>query len=217
MYTDPKLRYRLITNGVDTFTDAELVSLLLNEGPSDDGLDAAKGLIQKFGGFAQLARLTLPELVSSSGIGELRAMRIIAAMEIGRRSSRPDHRALNFSDAPTVAKYAQALLRDATEEHFLVLLLDRAGQLLVERIIAIGGIGSMIVDPKVLFREALVHHSSAMIICHNHPSGSLTPSEQDIALTRKLQQGAKLLEMNILDHLIVSYKGYYSFAEQSLM
>jgi DNA repair protein RadC len=217
MYTDNNLRQRLVTKGVDAFTDSEVLSLLLSEGPTDDGLAIAEKLVLTHGSLRELARLGLAELLASMNIGERRAMRIIAAGELGRRSTRPEHRTINFSDAASVASYAQPLLRDATEEHFLVLLLDRAGQLIVERIIAKGGVSAMVVDPKVLFREALVHKASAIIICHNHPSGNLKPSEQDVAITQKLKEGARLLEISLLDHLIVSYKGFYSFAEQGLL
>lgn len=210
-------RPRIIQQGLGALTDAELLDLLLSHPPTDASLAALRRLLKWAGSLQGLARRDWVEIIRQEGMGERKALQILAAFEIGRRATRHDTRQLNFSRADQVAAHLQAMLRDATQEQLVVLSLDRAGQLLSERVVFVGGVSSTIVDPKVVFQIVLAAQASAFIVCHNHPSGNYAPSEHDFAITNLLMKGARLLELQMLDHIIVSYKGYYSFAEQGML
>lgn len=210
-------RTRIIQHGTASLTDAELLDVLLSAEPTDATLAGLRRLVQWSGSLQGLARRTLAELAHREGISERKALQLLAAFELGRRATRADSRQLKFGNAKEVAAYVQPLLRDATQEQLLVLLLDRAGQLLAERIVFVGGVTSTVVDPKVIFQVVLAEKAAAFLVCHNHPSGNLSPSDHDIAITERLKGGAQLLDLQLLDHLIVSYKGYFSFQEQGLL
>lgn len=211
-------RTRIIQEGIETLTDAELLDLLLNPGGlSEEGLAACREVLAWGGSLQGLACRSWTEIGRQAGMGERKALQIATLFELARRSARTDARTIDFRDARQVASYLQPLLRDALQEQLLLLLLDRAGQLLAERVVFVGGVTQTVVDPKVIFHTLLTERASAFIICHNHPSGTVIPSEHDIAITRRLQEGARLLDFQLVDHLIVSYKGYYSFADNHLL
>ena len=213
-------REKLLLKGTSALSDAELIAILLGTGTASmSAVDVAKSMLQQAGNnLDDLARFTVKDLMKIKGIGEAKAIAIVSALELGRR--RKDS---GTSDRPKIAvsKDAYDLLRgdlmDIPHEEFWVLLLNRANRLIKKQKISLGGVHGTVADPKIIFKTALEELASGIIVAHNHPSGNLAPSQQDIDLTRKLKEAGKLLEIQLLDHLIVAEKQYYSFADEGLL
>lgn len=213
-------REKLLLKGTAALSDAELIAILLGTGTASmSAVDVAKSMLQQAGNnLDDLARFTVKDLMKIKGIGEAKAIAIVSALELGRR--RKDSGA---TDRPKIAvsKDAYDLLRgdliDIPHEEFWVLLLNRANRVIKKHKISLGGVHGTVADPKIIFKTALEELASGIIVAHNHPSGNLTPSQQDIDLTRKLKEAGKLLEIQLLDHLIVAGKQYYSFADEGLL
>jgi DNA repair protein RadC len=157
-------------------------------------------------------------MMKIKGIGEAKAITIAAALEIGRR-----RQALNFLEKEIItssrdaANYLQALLRDQLREVFAVLFLNRANKINHFEIVSEGGITGTVADPRIILKKALEQDAVSLILCHNHPSGSLKPSKADEELTKKIKEAAHYFDIKILDHVIVSEAGYYSFADEGIL
>lgn len=205
--------------GANALSDAELLAVLITHGSTAcKAVQIAQEMLQKCGDLMGLNRLTTWELAAQPGVGRRKAALLIAATELGRRRHTMDVRY-----RPQVATSAhaydllRAVLQDLPHEEFWLLLLDR-GNRLIERVrISQGGLHGTVADPKLIFKAALDRRASTVILAHNHPSGQLRPSEEDIRLTRKLVDGSKLLDISVADHLIVVQTGYYSFADNGTL
>ncbi|HTF05587.1 MAG TPA: DNA repair protein RadC, partial [Bacteroidia bacterium] len=182
-------------------------------------VDLCKRILSDYGNnLDALARGTVSELKKYRGMGEAKAITIAAAMELGRRRAAVPTEGNNSITGSEVAwKLIAPVLSDLAHEEFWVLLLNRANTVTRKEIISKGGMNSTVVDPKIVFRVALEHGASGVILCHNHPSGSVKPSEQDLRLTRRLMEGANILDISLLDHIIVGAKTYFSFADDGLL
>lgn len=213
-------REKLLLKGTAALTDAELIAILLGTGTaSTSAVDLAKSILQSVGNnLDDLARLTVKDLMKIKGIGEAKAITIISALELGRRRKETDS-----SEKPKVSKSGDAFdllkgnLMDKAHEEFWILLLNRSNRLIKMQQISLGGVHGTVADPKIIFKIALEELASGIIVAHNHPSGNLAPSQQDIELTKKLKESGKLLEITVADHLIISGKKYYSFADEGMM
>ena len=213
---DDRPRERLLARGVKALSDAELVAILIRSGtPTDSALDLARIILRQAGNdLHKLAGLGVNELMRIHGVGEAKAMSIVAALELGQR-----RRDLNVSQRPLIVdsrsafELLQPVLGDLPYEEFWLLLLDRGNRLSNRYQVSQGGMHGTVADPKRIFKEALDQRASAVILCHNHPSGQLRPSTEDIMLTRKLVEGGRFLDIVVQDHLIVTSSGYYSFAD----
>lgn len=214
-------REKLRQQGRRTLSDAELLAIIISSG---NKLETAVDISKKILGFcshdlSRLAKMSVKELSAFRGIGEAKAAFIVAALELGRR--RKYHES---GQAPThirTAKAAYEIFRtqliDLNHEEFWMLLLNNAHRMIACTQVSSGGRSMTIVDPKIVFKIALEHHATAIIVAHNHPSGNLSASQQDISLTKKLVYAGKLLELPVLDHLIVSESGYLSMADEGLL
>lgn len=202
--------------GTGALSDAELIAILIGTGTTKiTAVELARQMLQHVNNdLHSLARLTVKDLMKIKGIGEAKAITIVAALELGRR-----RKELEPEAKPKIAssKDAFELLRgdlmDLPKEEFWVLLLNRANRVITKRRISEGGVSGTVADPKIIFKLALEELASGVIVAHNHPSGNLSASQQDIDLTRKLKEGGKLLEIQLLDHIIVAGTRYYSFAD----
>lgn len=207
---------KLNRSGTASLTDGELLSLMLAPAQPQlapqEMLTLVRNLLLRYGSLDRVARLPQPTLVAS-GLTEAAAQVLIASFELGRRRLQAEARHLPLTNAAAVAAYVKPLLADQVQESCVVLYLNRANQLMAERILAVGGVSGVLIDPKLVFREAVSLPASAVVLCHNHPSGSLQPSAADIDITVKLKAAGKLLDIELLDHLVISYRGFYSFAE----
>ncbi len=213
-------REKLTLKGTSALTDAELISLLLGSGTkSISTVELGKTiLLHANNNLHQLARMTIKDLMKINGIGQTKAMTIVAALELGRR-----RRDLLSEDRPKVSKSMDAYemlkanLIDIPHEEFWILLLNRANRLMRKYQVSQGGVAGTVADPKIIFKIALNELASGIILAHNHPSGNLTPSQADIDLTKKLAAGARLLEIQVLDHIILAGQKYFSFADEGLI
>jgi DNA repair protein RadC len=213
-------REKLLLKGTSALTDAELIAILIGTGTTSlSAVDLAKNLLQHSNNsLDDLARFTVKDLMKIKGIGEAKAITIISALELGRR-----RKEINTTERPKIngSKDAYELVKgdlmDLPHEEFWVIMLNRANRLLKKHQISLGGVHGTVADPKIIFKTALESLASGIIVAHNHPSGNLTPSQQDIDLTKKLKEAGKLLEIQLLDHVIIASKNYFSFADEGLM
>jgi DNA repair protein RadC len=213
-------RERLMAQGAKALSDAELVAILIRSGtPSLTALELAKHLLgEAKNDLNRLAGLTPADLMKRKGIGEAKALSIVAALELGmRRRSAVQQERPRLSTSAQVHEEVRSMLADLPHEEFWLVLMDRGLRLIETLAVSRGGIHGTVADPKVIFRKALERGASCMVLCHNHPSGQLRPSEEDIKLTRKLVEGGRLMDILVQDHLIVTDRGYYSFADNGQM
>jgi len=217
---DDQPREKLRSRGAQLLTDSELIAILIVKGtPKRNAVDLARDVL-KLGkdNLAELGKLPVKELMKVSGIGLTKAITIAAALEIGRRreaSVAIDK--LTVRSSKEIATYIKSFLRDLNNEVFGVVFLNRANKVKHYEVISIGGITGTVADPRVIFKKALAADAVGIILFHNHPSGNLQPSKADEELTKKIVQAATLFDIRILDHIIVSEYGYFSFADEGLL
>ncbi|MBP9103249.1 MAG: DNA repair protein RadC [Chitinophagaceae bacterium] len=217
---DDRPREKLLTKGAENLSDSELLAILiLNGNKEKTAVDLAKEVL-KLGkdNLVELGKLSLTDLMKIKGIGEAKAIAIAAALELGRRrqSSAPLGKPV-VQTSRDIADYLKTKLKDYRHEVFAVLYLNRANKINHFEIISEGGITGTVADPRVILRMALEKDAINIILCHNHPSGSLKPSRADEQLTTKIKEAAKFLDITVLDHVIVSEDGHFSFADEGLI
>lgn len=213
-------REKLLIKGTSVLSDAELVAILLGTGTATiSAVELAKHVLQTVdNNLHDLARLSAKDLMKVKGIGEAKAITIIAAMELGRRRRDVDPEAKpKITGSRDVFEILKAHLLDIHHEEFWVLLLNRANRVIKKQQISQGGVAGTVADPKIIFKVALAELASGIILAHNHPSGNLTASQADIDLTKKLKEAGKLLEIEVLDHVIVAGQKYFSFADEGIL
>jgi|SRR5690554_4599903 len=217
---DDRPREKLLLKGRHALSDAELIAILIGSGTRDiTAVDLSKEILKTYDNkLNNLGRLQIEDLKKFKGIGEAKAITIIAALELGRRRrEEPKHKNPRITSSKDAYDVISPQLSDIDHEEFWILLLSRSHEVKDKICISRGGISGTVVDQRLIFKPALEKLASAIILCHNHPSGTLYPSEQDKMLTKKLVASSKLLEIPILDHLIYTDAGYFSFADEGLM
>ena len=205
-----------MSKGAQALTNAELLAILIGSGSGDD---SAVSLMQKvlasYGdSLDRVGRLSVEELCHFKGIGPAKAITILAACELGRRRAVEQPERRQVRSAAQVYDYFYPLMRDLPVEEFHVLLLNQSATVIDSVRIGVGGLTETVVDVRVILREALLKRATALILCHNHPSGNLRPSAHDDRLTRQVQEAARLLNLNLADHVIFTDNGYYSYADE---
>ena len=213
-------REKLLNKGKSYLTDAELLGILIATGTKSlSAIDLARSVLQEFNhDLNAIARLDARELQRIKGIGKAKAIAIISAFELGRRRNEiAPNRKFKITSSSDVYKLMRPVLLDQPTEYFWVILLNRANQVLKKMAISKGGVSGTLADPKVIFKYALDNLASAIILVHNHPSGTLKPSEADIRLTKQLKLSGKLLEIPVLDHLIFTDESYFSFTDEGIL
>jgi DNA repair protein RadC len=218
---DDRPREKLIARGPQALSDSELLALLIPGSIWNNALEQARLILKNSqDNLLELGKRTVRDLVKMKikGFGETKATAVVAAIELGRRRQialAQDRQII--SDTKTAAAYLHPLLADYPHERFGVMYLDQSGGLKHFGILSQGGITATIVDPRLIFKKALEENAVSIIISHNHPSGSLQPSKADEVLTKKIKEGASLLDIRLLDHIIVGDRGYFSFANEGLL
>ena len=213
-------REKLLLKGKHVLTDAELIAILISSGNAEEtAVELSKRVLSTMeNNLNELGKQSVHDLMKFKGIGEAKAISIIAAMELGRRRKPEDkikrEQIITSKDAVDIF---QPLLGDKSHEEFWILFLNRANVVTGKQAVSSGGMTGTVVDPKMVFKAALDAKAVGIILCHNHPSGNVKPSQQDIDLTKKLSAAGKLMEIAVLDHLIVAQSSYYSFADEGLM
>lgn len=206
----------MASKGASALSNAELLAILIGSGNSDD---SAVALMQKVltscsDSLATLSRRSVQELCAFKGIGPAKAITILAACELGRRRAHERTERVCITTSQQVFEYFQPLCRDLPTEEGHVLLLNNAAKVIDNIRVSSGGQSATVIDVREVLREALLRRATAMILVHNHPSGSVRPSVQDNELTRQLAAAAKTMSINLLDHVIVGDDSYYSYADE---
>ena len=213
-------REKLLAKGTPVLSDAELVALLLGTGTTTvSAVELAKRVLQTVdNSLHDLGRLSVNDLMKVKGIGQAKAITIIAALELGRRRKDcEEEEKPRISGSRDGFNILKSHLQDIHHEEFWVLLLNRANRLIKKQQVSQGGVAGTVADPKIIFKQALAELASGIILAHNHPSGNLTASQADIDLTKKIKEAGKLLEIQVLDHLIISGQKYFSFADEGIL
>jgi DNA repair protein RadC len=217
---DDRPREKLLLNGAATLSDSELLAILIHNGSKEKtAVDLAKDILKlSKDNLSELGKLSVKELTKVKGIGEAKAVTISAALELGRRRQTTGSLQKKIITASNdIADYLMAKLKDYRHEVFAVIYLNRANKINHFEIVSEGGITGTVADPRIILKKALEEDAVSIILCHNHPSGSLKPSRADEDLTHKIKEAAKYFDIRVLDHMIVSDAGYFSFADEGLL
>ena len=217
---DDRPREKLTLKGKTALSDAELLAIIIGSGTRNkSAVELSKEILSSFGNnLSEFSRVQISDLLKFNGIGEAKAINIIAALELGRRrqgSETPSK--LKVVGAAMVYQHLKPFLGDLNHEEFYLIMLNHANEIIHTKQVSKGGMSSTIVDGKIIFNMALTFQASAIIVSHNHPSGNLNPSSQDLQLTKSLHEFGKYIDLPLLDHIIFTDNGYFSFAEQSLL
>jgi DNA repair protein RadC len=213
-------REKLLLKGKSALSDAELIAVLIGSGTrSLSAVDVGKLILASAkNNLNELAKFSVKDLKKIKGIGEAKAISIVCALELGRRRKENEFREkFQISCSNDIYQLMKPDLMDLQKEEFWVLLLNRANRLIKKEQISSGGVSGTVADPKIIFKAALDQYASSLILVHNHPSGNLKPSQQDVNLTKKMKEAGKLLEIPVLDHIIFGDQGYLSFADEGLL
>lgn len=217
---DDRPRERLMAQGPQALSDAELLAILIRTGtPKMNALEMGREVLRASGNdLGRLGRMSVADLMKTHGMGEAKAITIAAALELGRRRrEEPNAQRRLIATSIDAFEELRPMLTDLPHEQFWLLVLDRGNRVTDKCMVSDGGMHGTVADPKRIFKEALDRRAAGIVLAHNHPSGQLKPSAEDIALTRKLVDGARLLEIAVQDHVIVTDTGYFSFADNGML
>lgn len=217
---DDRPREKMILKGRRALSDAELLAILIGSGTREkSAVELSKEILENSNNnLFEFGKITLSDLCKHKGIGEAKAITILAALELARRKQehQPEER-VQIKSSSQVYQLIRPIYADLILEEFHILLLNRANEVIRIAHVSTGGLSGTLVDPKVVFKLAIDSLASAIIMTHNHPSNNHNPSEQDLRLTKKISEIGKLVELPILDHVIYTEKGYFSFADEGLI
>ena len=216
---DDKPREKLMLKGKQVLSDAELLAILIGSGSrNESAVDLSKRILSKVENLKALGRMTFKQLTEFKGIGEAKAVTILAAMELGRRRGSEEEVELKkITSSKSVYDIMQPIIGELPHEEFWVLYLSNSNKVMYKSQLSKGGITGTVVDSRIVFKTAFEQNAVSIILCHNHPSGILQASDADKQITRKIKDAGKLLEINILDHLIITNSGYLSLADEGMM
>lgn len=217
---DDRPREKLLSKGHQSLSDAELLAIIIGSGTREESAVALgkRILCSVSNNLTEVARMSINDLIRFKGIGQARAINIVAALELGRRRRYSESLLRKtVTSSHDAFELMHALLSDVPYEEFWIITLNRGNR--VKRTIRIseGSVAGTVADPKKIFKLALEDNASALILCHNHPSGSLRPSENDLRITRKCKEAGLFMELPVLDHLIIGEDKFFSFADEGLL
>ena len=214
-----KPREKLMLKGKSILSDAELIAILIGSGSrSESAVDLSKRILASVdNNLNALGKLSLSQLMQFNGIGEAKAISIIAALELGRRRRGEDAVELKkITSSKIIFEIMQPIIGELPHEEFWIIYMNNSNKVISKSQLSKGGITGTLVDVRIVFKTALEMGATALILCHNHPSGTLIPSDADKQITRKLKLAGDSLEIKVLDHLIVTETSYYSFADEGI-
>jgi DNA repair protein RadC len=217
---DDRPREKLLLKGRQSLSDAELIAILMGSGSrNESAVDLAKRILKESSdNLMELSKLSVQDLMKFKGVGEAKAISIIAALELGKRRRGAEAiERKKITSSKDVFEFFSSIVGDLTYETFYILLLNRANSIIRGVQISEGGISGTVADPKKIFKLALDHNATSIILCHNHPSGNVKPSQDDIALTKKIKRAGETMDISVLDHIIIGDEKYYSFADEGMM
>lgn len=218
--TEDRPREKMLAKGREALSDAELIAILIGSGNSNESaVDLSRRILKDVNdNLILLSQLNINDLMSYNGIGEAKAVSIAAALELGRRrrfaeTAQQQH----IHNSKEAFEYFYMRMSDLEHEQFWIMLLNPKNKVIKLVKVSDGGINGTVADPKRIFKIAVENNATALMLCHNHPSGSVKPSDSDIALTKNIVNGGKLLEIKILDHIVIGIDNYFSFADSGLI
>ncbi|MEL1252566.1 DNA repair protein RadC [Flavobacterium sp. DGU38] len=216
---DDRPREKLMLKGKNALSDAELIAILIGSGSrNESAVDLSKRILASVDTLNSLGKMSLPQLTNFKGIGEAKAIAIIAALELGRRRRAEDTVELaKITSSKIVFEIMQPIIGELPHEEFWVLFLNNSNKVILKSQLSKGGISGTIVDVRIVFKLALENGATGLILCHNHPSGGLIPSEADKHITKKIKLAGDQLDVKVLDHLIITETKYYSFADEGIL
>ncbi len=217
---DDRPREKMAKHGAEMLSNSELLAIIINNGgKSKSAVELAKEILQLgHNNLDELGKLSLKDLQKIKGIGIAKAISIAAALEIGRRRTAGDVLTrVQVRSSKEIAIYLRSILKDYQHEVFAVLFLNQANKIKSFKIISRGGITGTVADPRIILKQALDEGATSIVLSHNHPSGNLNPSNADKELTQKIKMAASYFDIKVLDHIIVSDEGHYSFADAGEM
>ncbi|MEO6328318.1 MAG: DNA repair protein RadC [Ginsengibacter sp.] len=217
---DDRPREKLFTKGAGALSDSELLAILINTGSKNkSAVELAKEILALGkNNLNELGKLSVKEFMKIKGIGEAKAITLAAALELGRRRQASLSLLKSvIKSSNDIAEYLRITLKDNQSEVFAVVFLNKANKINNFEIISKGGITGTVADPRVILKKALESDATSLVLCHNHPSGNLKPSKADEELTFKIKEAAKYFDIRIMDHIIVSEDGYYSFSDEGML
>ncbi|MBE7441400.1 MAG: DNA repair protein RadC [Flavobacteriales bacterium] len=213
-------REKLLLKGKNALSDAELIAILIGSGnKTETAVELSKRILASVNNdLNQLAKLNLTDLMQFNGIGEAKAISIAAALELGRRRKEStEEKKIKISSSKNAYEAISDVLSDLPHEEFWVLYLNRKNEVIKRENISKGGVTGTVADGKIIFKNAINALASAVVLCHNHPSGNLNPSQADIELTKKMKGIGVLMDTPVIDHIIVGNNNYFSFADENLL
>jgi DNA repair protein RadC len=213
-------REKLSGQGRRALTDAELIAILIGSGSrTESAVELSKRILHHYDNdLNKLGKAGISELCKFKGIGEAKAISIIAALEIGRRRGDTEIKVLDeVKSSRDGYNIMRRHLMDLNHEEFWIMLIGRSSKVIAKELVSKGGLSGTVADPKIIYHMALQHQASAIIMVHNHPSGNLKPSREDLVLTKKIADAGRMLDINVLDHLIITDNGYFSFGDEGLL
>ncbi len=218
--TEDRPREKMLEKGREALSDAELIAILIGSGNSSEtAVDLSRRILKDADdNLINLSQMSINELISYNGIGTAKAVSVVAALELGRRRRFAEAaQQPKISNSKDAFEYFYMHISDLEHEQFWIMLLNPANKVIKVTRISVGGVNGTSADPKRIFKIAIDNQATAIMLCHNHPSGNVEPSDKDKALTRNIANGGKLLEIKILDHIIVGINNYFSFADSGLI
>ena len=215
---DDRPREKLMLKGKNALSDAELIAILIGSGSrNESAVDLSKRILTSVDNLNALGKMSISQLTNFKGIGEAKAIAIIAALELGRRRRAEDAvELIKITSSKLVFEIMQPIIGELPHEEFWVLFLNNSNKVISKSQLSKGGISGTIVDVRLVFKLALEIGATSLILCHNHPSGNLDPSEADKQITTKLKTGGESLDVKVLDHLIITETNYYSFVDEGI-
>ncbi|MFC0345299.1 RadC family protein [Epilithonimonas hispanica] len=217
---DDRPREKFLLKGKASVSDSELLAIIMGSGNRDESaVELARRILNSVeNNWHRLSQLSIKDLMKFKGVGEAKAISIATALEIGNRKSQQEvlerHQ---ISSSKDVFEVLQPHLSDLSTEEFWAVFLNHQNKILYKTCLFRGGIASSVADVRVIFKTALEHFSTRIIVAHNHPAGSLKPSSEDINITKKIDEAGKLLEIELLDHIIIAQNKFYSFKEEGIL
>lgn len=213
-------REKLLLNGRRHLTDAELIAILIGSGNKNEtAVDLSKRILAFYeNNLSKLGKASVQELSKFKGIGEAKAISIVAGLELGlRRRENPDEQRTQVTASSDVHKFLYQTFRDLNHEEFWILLLNRSNHIIGKHLISKGGQAGTVADPKIIFKIALENNAANIVLAHNHPSGNLKPSDRDSKLTRDLVASGVMLGLYVIDHIIFANQHYYSYKDEGFL
>ena len=218
---DDRPREKLMLKGKSVLSDAELIAILINSGNNEESaVELSQRILRSSNdNLIELSKLGINDLIKNfKGIGEAKAISIIAALELGKRRRSSDVLdKKKISSSKEAFEVMQSYVADIQHEEFWIIMLGRNNKIIKILCVSEGGTAGTVVDPKKIFKLALENNASSLILCHNHPSGAIKPSEADIKITSKIKKAGEMLELNVVDHIIVGDENYFSFADEGIL